>query len=178
MTVKTSTDRSASGASHPARTADGGPSVALRSPTAIRRLRTRAPRQRGWRHGASLSRIAPLPAARTTPPPSSPSITKPASSAIAAFAAATRFATTWCWRAAARATRPASPSITTCRWASRPASPAASAWFPVPPARLPTSVSSEPQLGEGDVLDPAELLHAADLPERFRNIPELNRRQS
>ena len=48
---------------------------------------------------------------------------------------------------------------TICRWASRRAFPAASAWCRAPPARSPTSALSERELGEGDVLDPAELLH-------------------
>ena len=46
-----------------------------------------------------------------------------------------------------------------CRWAIRPAFRAANAWSRAPPARSPTSASSERELGQGDVLDPAELLH-------------------
>ena len=49
---------------------------------------------------------------------SSPSITTPASCATAAFAAATRFATTRSSAAPARATRPTSPSTSTSRWAN------------------------------------------------------------
>ena len=64
----------------------------------------------------------------TIPPSPSPSITRPAFSATAASAAATTSATTGSWRGAARDIRPASPSTTTCRWATRPASPAANAW--------------------------------------------------
>ena len=61
--------------------------------------------------------------------------------------------------AAARDTRPASPSTPTCRWASRPACPAASAWSRARPARSPTSGSSERNWAKATFSIPTELLH-------------------
>ena len=60
--------------------------------------------------------------------------------------------------AAVRDTRPASPLIPTCPWASRLASPAASAWS-CPTGALTNKRVIGTELGEGEVLDPAELLH-------------------
>ena len=99
---------------------------------------------------------------------------RPAFSATAAFAAAMTFATTGYWRGAARDTRPASPSITTCRWAIRLASRAGNAWCRVLRARL-TNRKSSARTCPATAVD-AEVLLALPI---FKNVSgtflELNR---
>ena len=100
------------------RAADGGPSQPLRAPAAIGRLRA-GNAGPAWKASPSRAfRTAFRRAARMILRWSSRSITKPASCATAAFAAATKSATTTFWAGAARASWRASPSIPTCPWAT------------------------------------------------------------
>ena len=120
---------------HAAGIVDGGPSCSLAPVSSI----PATANSNVWlRQRDFSSRDFPGAARRadtTIPPSPSPSITSLAFSATAAFAAATTSATTGCWRGAARVIRRALRSITTCRWATRPASPAANAWCRAQPAR-------------------------------------------
>ena len=88
------------------------------------------------RHAEAAAAARPEPGRTTTRRWSSRSITTPASCATAASAAATTSATTRSSAARARATRPASPSTSTRRWATPTAWRAASAWCRARPGAL------------------------------------------
>ena len=98
-------------AAHAGRAADGRSSFARARARASRAI---ASWKRWLARKVSADRASPSAsrrAARTIRRWPSPWITKPASCATAAFAAATRSATTTCWAGAARVSTPASPSI-------------------------------------------------------------------
>ena len=178
MVVKTTSEPGRSARTHAARTADVRPSPA----PAPANTSLAIANSKSWpsNDGVAQSRFAPLCTLRGVDD-SSMSIARRSRrlhpAAIAASAAAMRFAKTLSSDAWAKANPPASLSTTTCRWAIRPAFPVANAWFPAPPARSLINSSRQTAIAATPDSQPVSLQELNDCPfsRSLRDFPQLNR---